>query len=292
MHSDPIQIYLDMNVIVDCLRGRDDLVKERVIQLRNEGIMFPYSPAHIEEVAVIFKKQKDQEKACQYVAEHLAYISGLSGDWEYLPSDAGIILKKEKPDICFGRVIDMYDWTIWAEQNEQFIQCFRDEKSCLEYFDSIGGDIGSVKGMPMFAEFQKFHGIDKRELANTDPEQVFEQKNIRKALNAKMMMHSHSLDTIPMYKDMVNSHQQIELFVGLLLNFLEEIGYRPEPRGRHRSRMHDVTHAIYATKATYFVTGDSRYRDKAKAVYSFLDIPCRIMSKEEFLSDIETTCQN
>lgn len=292
MRSDSMEIYLDMNVVVDCFQGRDDFVKEKVLRLKKGRVIFPYSPAHIEEVAVILRKQKDQDKADKYVKAHLEYISQLSDGWEYLPSDAGIILKKESPDTCFGRVIDMYDRTIFAENNERYIQCFRDEKSCLEYFNSNGENTGSVEGMPMFAKFREHHGIDKMELANTSPENIFRNENVRRALDAKLMFHSFYADTLPMHEDMVNSHNKIELVVGILLNFLEEIGFRPEPRGRYRSRMHDVTHAIYATRAKYFVTGDQRYLDKVKAVYSLLGIPCRVADKTEFMNNVDKPFQN
>jgi hypothetical protein len=58
---------------------------------------------------------------------------------------------------------------------------------------------------------------------------------------------------------------------------------------KYRSRMHDVTHAIYAGAADVFVTGDKRYRQRVKAAYNFLRIPTKVLSTEEFLASASFT---
>lgn len=279
-----IEIYLDMNIMVDCLQGRDEAVHNKIRQIKFGGAILPYSPAHMEEVAVIFREEKDEEKAEQYVENNLRFISEVTGNWEYLPNnDSGVVLKQEHPEVCFNRIVNQYEWAIFAEENERFLQCFRDEESFREYFNLDGRYTCLSEGMPLFAAIQKNHGIEKKQLGNVPPEEVFLQKNVLKALEGKMKNYCHSLNTVPKYGEMKSSHRTLESTIGLMLNFLEEVGYRTEARGRYRSRMHDVSHAIYATRSNYCVVGDRRFREKLQAVYGFLEVPSIVLSKEEFV---------
>ena len=276
------EVYLDMNVLVDCIQERDPAVVSKINELASRGAVFPYSPAHMEEVAVILRAEKDRHKAIEYVKKNIEYISELSGDWEYLPSvDSGVRLKQEHPSECLKRVVDHYDVSVFAEQNEQFVQCFRDEASYREYFDINENDEGALEGVPFFSSFQAAHGVDKRRLANLPPSQVFQQENVLSALRAKMQNYT-SDGEVKKYREIKQSHREIESTVSLLLNFLEQIGYRTEERGRYRSRMHDVSHAIYATRSNYLVVGDKKYRENVCAIYDFLEVPSVVLSKEDF----------
>ena len=283
MYKDSMEkIYLDMNVIVDCLRGKDPLTVSIINKKKSNESIFPYSPAHMEEVAVILKTEKDFHKAKGYIEKHLSYISTLSDNWEYLPSvDNGIILKNEEPNTCFERVIDFYGLTEFAEDNEKFLQCFRDEKSFSEYLGN-NWDNWDTDELPLFDNIQKKHHIDKKQINNIPPELLFQNANIRSALDAKIVMHGYSFNSLPKYSDIKKKHGEIELLISLLYNFLETIGYRTEKRGKSRSRMHDVTHGIYATSADLFVIGDKRYRKKTMAIYSLLEIPTKVISTDTF----------
>ncbi|MOA10043.1 hypothetical protein D3C78_1299130 [compost metagenome] len=79
------------------------------------------------------------------------------------------------------------------------------------------------------------------------------------------------------------SHQVLEHVFEILMNYLEELRFKPEKVKMARSRMHDVTHAIYATKANFFVTGDDRFCHKVRVAYTYLGVPTKIMHLDEFL---------
>ena len=62
--------------------------------LKNKDIQFIYSPAHIEEIAVIKRKVENIEVRKKYIYQHLRIISKLTNNNELLPSDKGILLNK------------------------------------------------------------------------------------------------------------------------------------------------------------------------------------------------------
>ena len=76
-----------------------------------------------------------------------------------------------------------------------------------------------------------------------------------------------------------------ERAIEIAMNYLEEIRYRPEAVGKSRSRMHDVSHCIYASDCQQLITFDDRLRDKATVVYQYFNIPTQVLTLEEFLAN-------
>lgn len=276
-----MKVYLDTNVISDCLYGRDQAVKEKVSSLLLDGIVFPFSPAHMEEIAVIYR-EAEEEKTHLYVQDHISFISRLSGNCGLMPSEReGVVLRQEHPQVCMDRVLDQCDATYFAESNEEFLQSGRDQKSYQAHMESLGaGNLGTA--VAPFEALRKHYDIDKKVIGNIRPERIFDDPSVKCALEGERRL-SNLNDEELKYQSVINMHAKIERYVDFLLRFLEKVGFRPEPAGRHRSRMHDVSHAIYATAVDVFVIGDAKFRDKAKAVYHYLEVPVTIMSKEEFV---------
>jgi len=273
-----------MNVIIDCQKKTDDALSKKVEQLKIRNYKFLYSPAHIEEIAVILRSEPNQELAIEYINDGLSFISSLTNNNEYLPHVNGVVPSKEPPRVCYERVTKDYEsTTIFAEDNEEFLQSFKNKDSCEEYMKKNGGTDINIESMPLFENFQKFNKIDKQEINRISPESVFESEGILKALDNYLFLYGYSTKILPKYLELKDNFQKLELIIGLMFNFLEQVGYRTEKKGKYRSRMHDVTHGIYATKSDYFIIGDKRYREKAKAIYSYLKIPSQIYSKEEFI---------
>lgn len=75
---------------------------------------------------------------------------------------------------------------------------------------------------------------------------------------------------------------KIQSNISFLFDILEVVGYYPERKTGFRSRMHDVTHAIYASQADYFIIEDKKFKKKCESVFHFLRIPTRILSYSEF----------
>ena len=98
-----------------------------------------------------------------------------------------------------------------------------------------------------------------------------------------MFTSSYSIEDFPIYEKIKNNHKKLEFIISILLDVLEQVGYKTEGRKKSRSRMHDVTHSIYASQAKYFIIGDEKYRKKVQVIYHFVGIPTKIMSTEEFL---------
>lgn len=324
-------IYLDTNVLVDMMKEE----RKNFISLNekwtkiNKRFIFPYSPAHLEELAIIAQKEKNLEQATFYIEEQANFISHISKNNEFLPEKYGkIILKTEDPKYCFKRVVDDYILTLFAEVNEEFTYAYRDEKSYREFFsngenfekltsiletysvkldtspeykDLINEGIPLLKehikvfvrnftslnkGIPipnnigLFDDIREKYNINKKGLSDKPANIIFQEEKVLQFIKENYL----ELDMTQEYIDIKDSHKDIESIISLLLAILERVGYQSEGRNKFRSRMHDNTHAIYATKASFFIIGDNRYRKKVKAVYAHLKVPTKVLSVEEFLT--------
>lgn len=68
-----------------------------------------------------------------------------------------------------------------------------------------------------------------------------------------------NLQQIPTGSTLMKSPHQQEMITGGILTCMEEAGYNQEEKNHLASltgRMHDVSHAIYASNSNYFVTND------------------------------------
>ena len=311
-------IYLDTNVFIDAMdtdRKHHDALNLKLNSL-SEKFIFPYSPAHIEELWNILIDESDQKKAQLYLKQHIEYISTLSSDIEILPSLTEIIIKNEHPSICLNRVKLDYDSTLFAEFQEEFNQAFRDKISYQEFFSNSNnedrlhqlllGNYPNYKNLVLnelnkkltifrenndklkinpnalsevFSDFQNKYNIDKRIIGTLSSSEIFSNDSIINLIHNEYP----TLNLSRKYKEISSSHREIEKIITELLTILEVVGYKAEGRNKSRSRMHDNTHAIYATKADYFIIGDKKYRQKVKAVYEHLQVSTMILSVTEFI---------
>ena len=83
----------------------------------------------------------------------------------------------------------------------------------------------------------------------------------------------------------------IEILMEITFDFLDDIGYKndkhPYKKEKYRSRMHDISHSIYATKSSLIVTTDRYFKNKLDAIYSLLQIPTKIMLEKDFIPLID-----
>lgn len=76
-----------------------------------------------------------------------------------------------------------------------------------------------------------------------------------------------------------------EAYVNVAANLIEQIGFFREKVKKSRSRLHDVSHIIYAGYCDIFLTNDKKLFMKTKAIFSLLNIHTKV----EYLDDLRKT---
>lgn len=167
-------------------------------------------------------------------------------------------------------------------------------KDANEVYNNVVGNLEATElaesieyhQMSAFKEMQKEFSFDSAVMSNELPNQIFYHSKVQSYLD---YINIHAIDFLIYRLPMENayfylsSHRKTERLISTLFNVLESIGYRGEKMKKTVSRLHDVSHAIYASKADIFVTADARFAAKCEAVYDYAGVPTKVISYEEFL---------
>ena len=247
-------IYLDYNVFINCMKTNS--IFEKITSL-NKDFDFYYAPPYLEEVANIPTGKKEE------INNHLNAIDQIFQKRIFRPvEDGDIVPYNESARTVYNRVIKLFDLTIWAEHLE---------KGNLSYISS----------------FRSNHNIQTKIVSNVPYNEILSSLNVKQYIDARFDKEFF-MDPLK-NKQYLNNHRDTESLVNLLFNTLERIGYKPEKSGtnKSRSRMHDVSHAIYATKADYFIVDDKKFREKCKAVYHALGVPTKVYSYNDWIASLQ-----
>lgn len=280
----PTEIYLDHNVIVDALEERRGSSLSAFDVPKREKCIFPFSPFHLEEVAMILQSDASNEQKGIHIYAHLDAITLISESWEYVPGNEGPIqLIREHPlKSLNNRVLNDYSITDECIGVEEFHDSMRSQKHFEAYASKIGIE---PKGLvPTRDRLRADHGIDEKGISHLEASEVLFDRNVSDLMLQKMQNYDLSIESLPKGAALRQNHDLTRRTVDCLMRVLNDIGYYADKPGRHRSYMFDVGHTIYATRASTFVVGDERLFKRASAIYHFLDAETKILSPTDFLS--------
>lgn len=253
-------LYLDQNALVDVIKNRDPAFAHAVQRFRQLGGRIVYAPPHIEEIANIYRSNASEPDCEKHVAEHLKGIRELTDCWEFLPNEEpnspGRLLQ-EDPAECLDRVIDQYELTYVAEGNEQALR-----------------------------------DLVLQNQVKPTPANAFSNAILHSIWKNRMWNRGFDPESYPTGNSLRDSFKATEGMIDICFRSLHDAGYGLEKKAKTRSAIHDVSHAIYATMADIFVSGDSRMLDKTTAVYRFLETDCEVLSKEDFISYVDSLQNN
>jgi len=205
---------------------------------------FVYSYPHIQE---LLEKNKDFEELKK---QRLKSISNITEN-SYLSTNAdNIQISKNTPDSVLS-IIQQIPWLFNA---------FRDAAKNF----SIDRDTLINK-----------LGIDIKRLNNFSESEVI--GHIDLLLREKILIG---------FNDFIESSgEDLHAKINTIFNFLDLIGYWKDKQSKRSNlaRMYDASHAFFASKCNYFLTGDKRARYKVSVAYKYLGIETKIISLEEIM---------
>lgn len=272
-----MNFYLDYNIYIYSLS--DESIAQVVECLKKKSVQFFYSPAHVEEVYKAFVEEgknylENKEKI-------LCQISKFTNNMEYLPSTAGVIIKKESPFECYKRVAGI--------DTTQRIEFDGKEKYQVDkiYYKQLCDKDKTYKNVSN-VEFNKIWDCD--DIVNTISQLNNNMQEIVKRNNSSyenLIFKLLGIDkNLPedleiyqgMYSEIKNCHKVLEFVIEILFRMLNIYGYNAEKKEDTTiSGIHDVSHAIYATQANKLFTVDKRFANKCKAIYHFLGVDTEVI---------------
>lgn len=256
-------LYLDYNVYIGLMSNNYSII-EYTESLKDANYLSVYSPAHIEEVAVsTMRNNYPQDKT----NEKLRFISDFNKDYELLPfyrrdtrviySD-GIYLCEENPRICYSRVVEDYSRNDYAEEVDRTV---------LEE-----------------AELLNIYKNDPKEFNNTEHSKVLQSVGddiykvfVNSLKSGYGIIYSYDEEFGIKFSEIKHDFRLVECMFNVVFNFIERLRFYPENKKNYRSRLHDVSHAIYASYSNKFVSGDRNFVNKLLVAYYFLSVDVDIV---------------
>jgi hypothetical protein len=250
------------------MESKDPALFASALNINEAKDFLVYSPAHVEEIAV--SRMRNSYPA-EEISKKLGFLAKITNSTEILPFErgdviilgeiGGVYLCKEDPGECYKRVTANYGNNDYAEALQ------KSRLSNAIQRNHHGYDSNRQNNIP--AESILSDPIHKL-LISEDffLRMLFEGKRPKAELRA--IVESD-------FKGIRADFPAFECLMEVIFDYLEKIRYHPEAEKKYRSRLHDVTHAIYAAYCAVFVTGDKKLQYKAKAAYSFLGIPTEVI---------------
>lgn len=272
MGNKNIYLYLDHNIYIEALENEE--LYRGLLELRDKGIQCLYSPAHIEEIYKVDADEKSKNRDKMGVLMNL--ISQITSNNEVFPTEAGLVITNEHPIECYDRVARSDTRTI--VKNDSYIRFIVDNdnyKNLLKA-DKHNSSISNIEPKKIWDNPVVKYYVD---CFNKNIDKIIEKNN--KSFEVQVLKLCGVDKELPAtfglkrdnFPELEISHKQLEYTIEILFRILNHSGYYAEKSERTSvSGTHDVSHAIYATKANSFITMDERFSKKCKAVYSFLGI--------------------
>ncbi|MEC5343181.1 hypothetical protein ABRZ24_11320 [Brenneria populi] len=262
-----MKIYLDHNIIIYLRNGNADELSRKIDDLKSNGNIFLFSPAHLEEIAVSYKRYNVNKKI---IDRDISFLTDLCGNNSLRPNTReSVAVGTEYPIECFQRVIRYYDRNDEAEMIDREV-----------IVDANDNPAGSPQ-----------------EMNNILPEDVLEHAHYKERLLCSLVINKYisQEDSIKYFnswhfdqsppKIIRDRFCVLEHSINLIANWLEKLGYYREKETKYRSRLHDVSHIIYGRYSDIFVSNDSKLVKKAQAIYAFLGVETKVMLMQQFLDD-------
>ena len=318
-----MEIYLDLNVYLSIANREEgyEYVIAKLNNLKRIGVIFPHAPPHAEEISARLSSQRGRDetlRTCSLIQRFncgFGYLPGFPNKEETeeiinsfygkpdllealiihkknlnLINSGGISeeefatrIVKENFGDCLERVNKYLNLTSFAKKNDIFHIGRRNEKTLFSNFEKINIE---TEGISTFEEIQKKYNLGPLRLSGILPEYIFENKFFLEFVRINFSKQGIDFDKIEVGEELMKSHNKKESFINIILNSMEQAGYNQEIKNHEAAivgRMHDVSHAIYATRADYLVTNDDRFFKKATATYKRLQLAVRVIKIDDFL---------
>lgn len=250
----PATAYLDFNIFASIDDG--SLSTAQIFNtIGQQDLIFPYSPAHIQETDNITAATDTEKK--QFIFNRLHTIRQLSKNW-YLFHDLAmgqVVLKNEEPATVLNTIREVPL-----------------AKSAISSFANLLTPEAK-------AQIRTELGVDSKLLNNYDPKDVVEH------LNKKLAVSLANKSFLELIELAIQYHPDGKKFgfphrVAAIFELLDMLGYWKDKytSKSNVARFWDSNHAFYASFCDYFVSDDERTRQKTKVVYQLYNISTTIVS--------------
>lgn len=271
-----LYLYLDQNIYIKAISN--EIIKQKILSLKKHEIKFVYSPAHIEEIYTAITRKSSY---IDVASKLFALLSETTDNLECIPSiDSGVVQIIENPKVCYDRV-KSFDTTdvVASHANEKYIYDKKNYKNLINA-DKHNKNISTLSCEEIWSHPSIFKSINELNVLLSHVKSLDNFEYRKESTLYGFSENLRNLNNIfqgcfSLYK---NSFFHLQNYIELLFRILNQNGFNSEKSEKtSASGIHDVSHALYATKANLLLTEDKRFYKKCKAVYFYLGVPTKVI---------------
>lgn len=265
-------IYLDANVLIDTIEGRDDELMGLLFRsLYNGPYCYPFSAEVIGEVTDPNRKERNDER--------LMYISDLSKNVYFENTLVNVGFRYEMPQKVYETISEI---DTGIDINNIFADFVSFEKmvELRELFNLEPAQLNNMEPLDAIAF------IDNK-LENYQYEKAVGSTPPPKSLKDFVSMISEVCEKS--FKDIgkpfgVNNVNFHEKDIVLFFSLLDSFGYWGDPRKKYKkgSRLVDSQHALVGSNFRAIVSRDPHFIRKSEACYEYMGIDTKAYTTIEF----------
>lgn len=276
-------IYLDSNVVIDTIEGRDNELMALLLRSLYFGpYCYPFSAELIGEVTDLEREERNQAR--------LMYIGDLSKRVYFESSFTNIGFKYENPEEVFKTITDV---DIGIDVNKTFANMIS--------FEQI-------------SELRKEYDLDPSFLNNMAPKDALAcidskienyqyevkvgaaspPKSMRDMITTVSAICEESFKDVGKGLGEKAEHDQSRNDLVMFFSLLDSFGYWSDPKKKYEkgSRLVDAQHALVGSYFNAIVSRDSHYVRKAEAAYEYMGIGTKAYTTNEFKQHLQTLLRN
>lgn len=272
--------YFDNNIYIDLKNNRSEELTKVVSELERTTNRIVFSPAHIEEIGGTVQHYGQSIESAH---EKLDFVRELTGSYCFLPfprselkliHNKGILIYNEDPVATFRRVFSLNHLNKIPEQHQ---------KRKLEHGEYVEEQEKLIPIEVNNTDISKALDLYRQDMYRIVIE-VY--KKLKKNAGMKRYVPRERITINMLNFAALNKYfPMFEMVVELLMEHLEKKRYFPDKSQKNIASLHDTTHAIYGAYADVFVTNDYRFSEKVKAVYKWLGVETKVLTRKEFIKE-------
>lgn len=266
-------IYLDSNVVIDTIEGRDDELMGLLFRSLYLGpYCYPFSAELVGEITDLNREERNQAR--------LMYVEDLSKRVYFENSFTNIGFRTERPQEVFATINDV---DIGINFNDSFANMISFDQ-VLELRKAYNLDPGSLNNMkPREALTYIDNALEnyEYEVAEGAPPPPRSMKDMISMMSA---ICEESFKNVGEGLGTKAEHDASKKDLILFFSLLDSFGYWGDPRKKYKrgSRLVDAQHALAGSYFSAIVSRDPHFVRKAEAAYEYMGIATKAYTTDEF----------
>jgi hypothetical protein len=280
---DRLAIYLDSNVVIDTIEGRDNELMGLLFRSLYLGpYCYPFSAELVSEITDLERDERNQAR--------LMYVEDLSKQVYFESSYTNIGFRHESPKEVFKTINEV---NIGIDVNDVFsnVISFEQIKEMREAYGFDSSVLNNMTPRDAISHIDNVLAHFEYEVSEGAPAPPRSMKDMVAAVSSICNDHFKEVGKGLGEKA---EHDSLRKDLVMYFSLLDSFGYWGDPKKKYikGSRLGDAQHALVGSYFNAIVSRDTHFIRKSEAAYEYIGIQTKTYTTDEFKKHLEGIVPN